>query len=47
LLNYSAGQKKRKQTVWLRRILLPEVGWPEHTSRAAQAISATMNVANT
>ncbi|DBA78769.1 TPA: inducible alternative oxidase 2, variant 2 [Trebouxia sp. C0004] len=24
MLNYSAGQKKRKQTVWLRRILLLE-----------------------
>ena len=31
LLNYSAGQKKRKQTVWLRRTLLLEVGLPEHT----------------
>lgn len=25
LLNHSAGQKRRKQTVWLRRILLLEV----------------------
>jgi len=47
LLNYSAGQKKRKQTVWLRRILLLEVGWPEHTSRAAQAILVITNIANT
>jgi len=46
LLNYSAGQKKRKQTVWLRRILLLEVGWPEHTSRAAQAIRVITNVAH-
>ena len=27
LLNYSAGQKQRKQTVWLRRILLLEVSF--------------------
>ncbi len=47
LLNYSAGQKKRKQTVWLRRILLLEVGWPEHTSRAARAILVITNIANT
>lgn len=26
LLGYSAGQIKRKQTVWLRRIMLLEVG---------------------
>ena len=25
LLNFAAGQKQRKQTVWLRRILLLEV----------------------
>lgn len=25
LLNYSAGQRNRKQTTWLRRILLLEV----------------------
>ena len=27
LLNFSAGQKQRKQTVWLRRILLLEVSY--------------------
>ena len=45
LLNYSAGRKRRKQTVWLRRILLLEVGWPEHTSCAG--ILVIINVAST
>ena len=43
LLNYCAGQKKRKQTVWLRRILLLEVGCSELSSRAAQAILVITN----
>lgn len=47
LLNYTAGQKKRKQTVWLRRILLLEVGWPAHTSRAVQALLVITHVSNT
>ena len=39
LLNYSAGRKQRKQTIWLRRILLLEVSFCTSITSAQYSLS--------